>query len=74
MTTSSLLGVNAAAVLGAQTGGASVGAAISPSNIMLGSTTANCQGKEGEVLKIMLVIAMPVAIGIGLFLFLAFGI
>ncbi len=74
MTTSSLLGVNAAAVLGAQTGGASVGAAISPSNIMLGSTTANCPGKEGEVLKIMLVIAMPVAIGIGLFLFLAFGL
>ena len=74
MTTSSLLGVNAAAVLGAQTGGASVGAAISPSNIMLGSTTANCPGKEGEVLKIMLVIAMPVAIGIGVFLFLAFGL
>jgi lactate permease len=74
MTTSSLLGVNAAAVLGAQTGGASVGAAISPSNIMLGSTTANCSGKEGEVLKIMLVIAMPVAIGIGVFLFLVFGL
>ncbi len=74
MTTSSLLGVNSAAVLGAQTAGASVGAAISPSNIMMGSTTANCPGKEGEVLKIMLGISIPIAIGIGLFLFFAVGL
>ena len=74
MTTSSLLGVNAPAVLGAQTAGGAIGAAVSPSKIILGTTTAGCLGKEGEVLKIMLTFTIPATIAIGLFLFLVFGL
>lgn len=74
MTTSSLLGVNASAVLGAQTAGGAIGAAVSPSKIILGTTTAGCLGKEGEVLKTMLMLTIPATIAIGLFLFLVFGL
>lgn len=51
MTTSNLLNANSAAVLGAQSTGGAIGSAISPSKIILGTTTANILGKEGEVMK-----------------------
>ena len=47
---------------------------MSPSKIILGTTTAGCLGKEGEVLKIMLTFTIPATIAIGLFLFLVFGL
>ncbi len=74
MTTSSLLHVNAPAVMGAQTAGGAIGAAVSPSKIILGTTTAKCLGKEGEVLKTMLMLTIPATIAIGVFLFLVFGL
>ena len=69
MTTATLLKVSAPAVLGAQTAGASIGAATSASKIILGTTTANILGREGEVLKKVLVVAIPPTIIIGLVVF-----
>ena len=69
MTTAILLKVSAPAVLGAQTAGASIGAATSASKIILGTTTANILGREGEVLKKVLVVTMPPTIIIGLIVF-----
>ena len=66
--------VSAAGVLGAQTAGGAIGAAVSPSKIILGTTTANILGKEGEVLKLLLTITIPATILIGAFLFIIFGL
>lgn len=73
-TTASLLEVSVPAVLGAQTVGGAIGAAVSPSKIILGTTTANILGKEGEVLKKLLVITVPVTIVIGAALLLVAAI
>lgn len=69
MTTANLLHVNPEAVLGAQSAGGSIGSAVSPSKIILGTTTAKILGSEGEVLKRILMVTVPVTIVIGLFLY-----
>lgn len=69
-TTASILHLNEAAVLGAQTAGGAIGAAISPSKIILGTTTAGILGKEGEVLKKIMPIAIGTTVVIGLVVFL----
>ncbi|WP_077612321.1 L-lactate permease [Clostridium sp. Marseille-P2415] len=74
MTTANLLQVDPTAVLGAQSAGGSIGGAVSPSNIILGTTTAEILGSEGEVLKRILMVTVPVTIVIGLFLFVLLGI
>lgn len=74
MTTANLLHVNPAAVLGAQSAGGSIGSAVSPSKIILGTTTANILGSEGEVLKRILMVTVPVTIAIGVFLFFMLAI
>lgn len=70
MTTSKFLNLNSAAVLGAQTAGAAIGCAISPSNIVLGTTTANILGNEGKVLRKILPITIVTALFIGILLFI----
>lgn len=65
MTTANLLSVNSSAVLGAQTAGGAIGAAVSPSKIILGTTTAGILGREGEVMKKLLTITVPATILIG---------
>lgn len=57
---------DATGILGVQTAGASVGSAISPSNIILGTTTAGILGKEGEVLKRNITLAIPMVIAFGM--------
>lgn len=57
-TAADLIGANEAAVLAAQTAGGAVGTVVGPSTILLGTTTAGCKGKEGEVLKFMLPIVL----------------
>lgn len=71
MNTSNLLGLDTAAILGAQTAGGSVGGAVCPGNIILGTTTANILGQEGNVLKRILPITVATAILIGGILFIA---
>lgn len=66
-TTANLLDVHSAIVLGAQSSGASIGSAPSPSNIVLGTTTANILGSEGKVLRKIIVITVPAALMIGVF-------
>ena len=69
MTTAKLLGANTAAILGAQSAGGAIGAAISPSKIILGTTTASILGSEGEVMKKLMAITIPSTILIGAVLF-----
>ncbi len=73
-TTSSLLGVEPTAVLGAQTAGGAIGSAVSPSKIILGTTTAGILGTEGAVLKRILSITVPITILIGAIVFVLVGI
>lgn len=70
MTTSNLLQVDPAPVLGAQSTGGAIGSAVSPSKIILGTTTANILGKEGEVMKKIIGITVPAAIVVGLITYL----
>lgn len=74
MTTANLLQVDPSAILGAQSAGGAIGSAVSPSKIILGTTTANILGKEGEVLKRILAITVPTTIVIGAILFVLIGI
>lgn len=60
------LGLNASLILAAQTAGGAAGAVIGPSTILLGATTAGAAGKEGEILKPLLVISLSQALVIGL--------
>ncbi|WP_124064939.1 L-lactate permease [Clostridium sp. E02] len=69
LTTAKLLGLNAAAILGAQTAGGAIGNTICPGNIILGTTTANILGKEGQVLKKIMPITLSAAVIVGAILF-----
>ncbi len=69
VTTAGLLGLNKAAVLGAQTTGGAIGAALSPSKIILGTTTAGILGSEGQVLKKIMPIALGTTLLIGIAVF-----
>lgn len=66
--TSQLIGLNSAAILGAQTGGGGIGTAIAPGNIILGTSTAGILGSEGKVLSKILPITLMVAAFFGLLL------
>lgn len=70
VTTAKLLGMKSSMILGAQTTGGAIGSAVSPSKIILGTTTANILGQEGTVMKKILVITVPATLCIGLFIFL----
>ncbi|MEG0228004.1 MAG: L-lactate permease [Lachnospiraceae bacterium] len=74
MTTAHLLNVDPTIILGGQSAGGAIGSAVSPSKIILGTTTANILGSEGEVMKKILVITVPVTIVIGLFMFAVIGL
>ena len=70
MKTAGLIGVNKAMLLAAQTVGASIGAAVSPSKIILGTSTAGLMGAEGKILKKILLITLPAAFLIGIVILL----
>lgn len=65
VTAAKLLRMNPAVILGAQSAGGSIGSSISPSNIILGTTTAGISGNEGNIMKRIIVIAVPTAFAIG---------
>lgn len=71
VTTAQLLEVKTSAVLSAQTAGGSVGSSVSPSNIVLGTTTANILGQEGQALKRIIPLTLTTTILIGLFVLIA---
>jgi lactate permease len=69
LTTSKLLFLNSAAILGAHTAGGAMGTAISPGNIVLGTTTAGILGEEGKVLRKILPIVLSLALVFGIILY-----
>ncbi|WP_411680683.1 L-lactate permease [Clostridium thailandense] len=69
LTTSKILNLKASAILGAHTAGGAIGTAISPGNIVLGTTTAGVLGKEGSVLRKILPIALILTLIFGLILY-----
>lgn len=69
-TTANLLQVDPNIVLGSQSAGGAIGSAVSPSKIILGTTTAGILGSEGNVLKKLLSITIPVTILIGVIVYL----
>lgn len=69
LTTAKLLHLESSVVLGAQTAGAAIGSAISPSKIILGTTTAGILGSEGKVLKKIIPITLTATLVIGAIVF-----
>lgn len=53
--TSQLLGYSVAYILAAQTSGAALGSVIAPTKVVVGASTAGMAGKEGEVMRQMLI-------------------
>ena len=74
VTTANLLHLNQAPILGAQTAGGSIGSAISPSNIILGTTTAGILGSEGQVLKRIIPFTTMMTLAIGIIVFLSVAV
>ncbi len=66
LTTARLLGVSVPAILGAQTAGGAIGTATCPGNIILGCTTTDIGGSEGDVLKKTLPLSLAAAALLGL--------
>ena len=71
LATANFLGLNPAPVLGAQTAGGAIGAAICPGNIVLGCTTAGIMGQEGKVLQKVLPITLVAAAIVGAIMYVA---
>lgn len=69
-TSADLLGISQAAVLAGQTVGGAIGTVVGPSTIMLGTTTADCGGREGEILKFMLPIVLAEAAAAGCIIYI----
>lgn len=65
LTTAKLLNLDPSIILGAQTAGGAIGSAISPSKIILGTTTAGILGSEGQVLKKLIPITLVTTLIIG---------
>lgn len=69
-TTAALLDLNSGILLGAQTAGGAAGNAICPGNVVLGCTTAELPGGEGEVLRRVLPVTAVTALLCGATAFL----
>jgi lactate permease len=69
--TASILKLNEASILGAQTAGGAMGNTISPGNVLLGTTTTGIIGKEGIIIKMILPITLGIAAITGIILFIA---
>lgn len=73
--TAELLGYSAAIILAAQTSGAALGSVIAPTKVVVGASTAGMEGREGEVMRKMLVytgilvMMMSILGAIGIWLF-----
>jgi lactate permease len=55
MRTAELLGCAVAVILAAQTSGAALGSVIAPTKVVVGASTGGMEGREGEVMRKMLV-------------------
>jgi lactate permease len=64
--TADLLGYSAAIILAAQTSGAAIGSVIAPTKIIVGASTAGLTGKEGLVLRALLLYVAILIVGVSL--------
>ena len=55
--TAQLLGFTAAIILAGQTAGASLGSIMAPTKVVVGTSTAGMSGREGDVMRRLLVYA-----------------
>lgn len=63
MRTADLLGVSIPIILAAQTSGAALGSVIAPTKVIVGASTAGMAGREGEVMrKMLLYISVLIAV------------
>lgn len=65
-----ILDLDSSLLLGSQTAGGSIGTAIAPSNIVLGATTAEILGQEGDILKKILPFVLVLTSLFGIITFL----
>ena len=61
-----MLNIGKSQLLAAQTSGAAVGSLISPSKILLGTSSVNIMGREGEVIGKVIVGALSLCLLFGL--------
>lgn len=59
MSMAEILSLNPGIILGAQTGGSAMGNVLSPGNVLLGVTTTGILGAEGEILKKVIAVSLP---------------
>ena len=64
--TAQLLGLSPPILLAAQTAGGAIGSVFAPSKIVMGTTTAGLEGREGEVLRRLLAYCAILLTGISL--------
>jgi lactate permease len=60
------LGINTSVIAGAQTIGGSLGAAIAPAKVLLGSSASGMSGRESEIIRRTLVYCLLAALLVGL--------
>ena len=60
----SMEGLSLPLVIAGQSTGGAIGNVIAPANIVLGTSTANAQGRESEVYKITLIFALFAGVGV----------
>jgi lactate permease len=64
-----LLGLNALIILAAQTSSAALASIMAPTKVVVGASTASMAGREGEILRRLMVYTIPLILFIGLLTF-----
>lgn len=70
MKTAEMLGVNALIILAAQTSSAALASIMAPTKVVVGASTASMAGREGEILRRLMVYTIPLIFLIGLLAFI----
>ena len=69
--TAQLLSISAAIILAGQTAGAGLASVVAPAKIVVGTSTADLAGREGEVMRKMLPYIIVLVLLISLLTFIA---
>lgn len=72
--TADLLGYSAAIILAAQTSGAAIGSVIAPTKIIVGASTAGLSGKEGLVMRSLLLYIAILIVGVSVATWILIGV
>jgi len=69
--TAEILGLPAAIILAAQTTGGALGSVAAPTKVIVGASTAGMEGREGEIMRVLLPVIGVLLLLISLITFLA---